>query len=632
MKRMFRLLAGFFCLAVPLFTGNSQVDTLTLLHLNDTHSMLAPTGPRSPSLQGTVGGIARAATVIGLTKMTEQNVLLLHAGDFSMGDLFYNVFFGAAELQIMNMLGFDAMAVGNHEFDLMPSTFKQALDSGFVGFPLLSANLVLEDPSVQPLKSYVRPFTIKDFGSLRVGIFGLLTPETNLLSQPAPALVDTGFVRVALAMVDTLKARHCNVIICLSHLGIVDDNRLAESVPGINVVVGGHDHYLFASPRVVTHGVGDPTWILQANSAYLDIGKLKLTVGGGHVGLLSYDIIPLDQSIPEEPTVAGVVTGLIEQIEGVYGPVYTQKIAFSVGFFKEVAESLMTPGYKDTPIGNLVSDAFREFTGTQIAIEVGGSTAQPLYPGPIVAADAFRVVGYGFNTDNGLGYHLATFTMVGADLLAGLEFGLSTIDTRDEFLIQASGLKYAYSATRPPFARLIEARVGNSPLDPAATYTITANEFVPMFLGSMGIPFGDLHVFRGDTTEFQVLTKYISALDTIRPKIEGRIVSELVESVNPSPETLPRDFNLDQNYPNPFNPSTSIRFDLPVVSRMTLKVYNLLGQEVATLVDGVRNAGSQTVVWNAGGSPSGVYFCRLSAVANEGNRTFAVVKRLVLVK
>ena len=96
---------------------SAQADTLTILHVNDTHSCLAPLAPRTTALEGTIGGIARAATVIGMNKMQEKNVLTLHAGDFSIGDLFYNLYFGVPELQLMKSMGFDAMTVGNHEFD-----------------------------------------------------------------------------------------------------------------------------------------------------------------------------------------------------------------------------------------------------------------------------------------------------------------------------------------------------------------------------------------------------------------------------------------------------------------------------------------------------------------------------------
>jgi 5'-nucleotidase len=516
----------FCCLLLTAATAAGQIDTITILHVNDTHGNLATIGPRDAGLAGSLGGIARAASLIGGERMANPGALLLHAGDFSIGDFFYNKYFGAAELQLLAALGFDAMTLGNHEFDLTPSALLAALDSGFVGggFPVLSANLLLPDASVRPLRKYVSPFTVKQAGNVRVGIFGLTTPAANLLSRPGPAILDTNIITIAAEMVDSLKARNCGAIICLSHLGLPLDDLVGRYVPGIHVIVGGHDHRPLVKPRRVTNPVGDTTLILQANAFYLGLGKLRLTVQGAEVRMLDYALMPIDSAIPEAPAIAANVSAMIADIEGVYGPVYTQQIAVVTAYSEEVADSLMFPGKHDTPIGNLVTDAFRAATGTQIAFEAGGSTAEPLYQGPIVSADAFRVVGYGFNPVNGLGYRIATFKMTGTALLSGLEFGLSGIEADDEFLIQASGLTYTYNSGLPPLGRLVSARVNGVPVDSSATFTVTANEFVPEFLARLGIPFSDLYVL-GDTTEFQVLAGYLKRLGSITPAVEGRVVN-----------------------------------------------------------------------------------------------------------
>jgi 5'-nucleotidase / UDP-sugar diphosphatase len=514
------------CLLLTAATAAGQTDTITILHVNDTHGNLASIGPRNADLAGSLGGIARAASLIGGERMANPGALLLHAGDFSIGDFFYNRYFGAAELRLMVALGFDALTLGNHEFDLTPQTLLTALDSGFAvgSFPVLSANLLLPDASVQPLRKYVSPFTVQQAGNVRVGIFGLTTPAANLLSRPGPAVLDSSIIPIAAEMVDSLQARNCSVIICLSHLGLPLDELVGRYVPGIHVIMGGHDHAPLVKPRRVTNPAGDTTWILQANAFYLDLGKLRLSVQGTRVRMLDYALTPIDSAIPEEPSIAAIVSRMIADIEGVYGPVYSQQIASVSAFCEEVADSLMFPGTHDTSVGNLVTDAFRAATGTQIAFEVGGSTAEPLYPGPIVSADAFRVVGYGFNAGNSLGYRIATFTMAGTALLSGLEFGLSHIEADDEFLIQASGLTYAYNSELPPLGRLVSASVNGVPVDSSATYTVTANEFVPMFLTHLGIPFSDLRV-SNDTTEFQVLAGYLARLGSITPAVEGRVVN-----------------------------------------------------------------------------------------------------------
>jgi 5'-nucleotidase len=293
--------------AVPGSMSLSQVDTLTILHLNDTHSTLAPIGPRTAALEGTLGGIARAATIIGRVKAKNPGVpaVVLHAGDFSIGDIFYNVTFGVAELRILAALGVDAIAVGNHEFDLGPSTLLRVLDSAFVGnrIPLLSSNLVLADPSVRGLRTYIQPSVVRTIGSRKIGIFGLTTPATNLLSQPLPAVVDTNVVPIAAATIKTLRSEGCVAVICLSHLGIAHDRLLARAVTGIDLIVGGHDHYLTKRPEAVVNPGGDTTWIVQSNAFYLDMGMIRFSVAPGGVRFIDYKLIPLDASVRPDPSV-----------------------------------------------------------------------------------------------------------------------------------------------------------------------------------------------------------------------------------------------------------------------------------------------------------------------------------------
>lgn len=205
-----------------------------------------------------------------------------------------------------------------------------------------------------------------------------------------------------------------------------------------------------------------------------------------------------------------------------FGPVYSQKLTYALNDFDEVAENLTSQGNHDTPVGNLVTDAFRSLTGADVAIEVGGSTADKLYKGPIVGADIFRMIGYGYNTDNGLGYRLATFKMSGASLAQGLEFGLSGIEQNDEFLVQTSGMKYNYDPTAPVYSRLRSVMINNGALDTGKIYTVAANEFAVLFLSTIGIAISDVKIY-SDTSEFQVVSEYVSKRDTIKPLVEGKV-------------------------------------------------------------------------------------------------------------
>ncbi|MRR13026.1 hypothetical protein EG835_11335, partial [bacterium] len=118
---------------------------------------------------------------------------------------------------------------------------------------------------------------------------------------------------------------------------------------------------------------------------------------------MEYALIPITGAIPAEPSVSAMVDFIVAGVEGTYGPMFTTKAGYVESFFAETVDSLKSRGPKDTPIGNLVADTWRSVLKTQIGVQASGSTAHPLYPGPITGADVFRVCGYGYNTTNGLG-------------------------------------------------------------------------------------------------------------------------------------------------------------------------------------------------------------------------------------
>lgn len=628
-KKNFYFLEILLLVSMNILTS-AQIDTITILHVNDTHSCLSSLGPRNQSLEGSQGGISRAATVIGMTKMNEQHVLTLHGGDVFIGDLFFNKYFGAAEFQLMVSLGFDAMAVGNHEFDLTPAILDTALRNSFppgYGFPLVSSNLILDDPIVQPLNDYIFPYTTKQFGNTKVGIFSLLTPETNLFSLPSPAVVNDDLAGTALTMIDTLTSLGCDIIICLSHLGIFYDQELAANIPGINIFISAHDHSRTEQPVEITNPLGGTTYLVQADAFYKCIGKMKIAVSQTGVDLIDYQLIDLDDTIPEEPAVKSIVDGLITEIENDWGPVYSEQIGTATTFFEEVATNLDENGPHDTPIGNLVTDSYRWKTGTEIGITVGGSTAQPIYEGPLVAADAFRVVGYGFNEVNGLGFRIAKFNLTGFDLFVGLEFGLSMAEYNDELFPQVSGMSYWYNLANPVGSRIVYAEVNGVPLDPMQTYSITANEFLLAALSDtslIGYPINimDYYLYT-DSSEFQVLSEYIINQQTITPISRGNIIADIKRIEE---GRVPEQFRLEQNYPNPFNPSTTIRYSIPESGNVQLKVYDIIGNEIATLVSEEKPIGTYEITWYAEGLPSGVYFYQLKA------DSFVETKKMILLK
>jgi 5'-nucleotidase / UDP-sugar diphosphatase len=620
--------AAFYFLVIIILASTqnySQTDNLTILYFGDTHSTLAPLGPRNSDLSGTQGGIARAASIIGMYENSGTNVLTLHSGDLSVGDFFYNKYFGVPELQILNSLGVDAMTVGNHEFDLTPSTLYSALSAAFgspsTGFPLLSANADLT--GFPTLGEYILPYTIKEFGDLKVGIFGLTTHAANMESQPYPVVINENFIETAGYMVQVLASQGCDFIILLSHYGNMADQAIATYIPGINLIVSGHDHYLIEPYQV------NDTWIVQAESFYRYIGKIDFSISASSITMTGNQMIHLNEDVPEYPAVKATVDYLIADIESVFGPVYSQQIAHSVSFMEEFAGDVKKPGSHSTATGNFAADALLWKTEADFAVVSNGGIAHPIYQGPLVPADLFRAVGYGFNTDNYLGFRVATFTISGFQLYTALEIILTFIDSED-YLLQFSNLNLKYIPNAPEGERVSSVTIDKKPLNPFAVYNVAANEFILMILTAFGIDYSNVNIMTG-YSEFQNLTDYALHLGgKITPVRDARIIA-IKNSGNVKKETeeltlQPEEYSLEQNYPNPFNPSTVIEFAVPSDSRVRISVYNIIGEETAVLVDEFRSTGIYKVTWDAGNRPAGVYICMLRS------ENITLSRKMVLLK
>jgi len=422
--------------------------------------------------------MARIATLVGMNRMSANKVMLLHAGDFFLRDFMFQKYLGVAELEIMKILDYDALALGNHEFDLYPSTLKYVLnEAGFPGegFPVLCANLDLSgDPE---LGYFVKPYTIKEYGDLKVGIFGLVTEMTNQLSNPSPVVVLPA-LNSAQAWVDTLEAHNCDLVILLSHLGFDYDQQVASSVSGIDLIVGGHSHTVINSPVQIGN-----TLILQAGEFGRYLGKLSLYLNDKSIQSWEYQLQSVDSSVPEEPTLAYMIGNLAAVVEANpwFGPVYTDVIAQAE---TEIKKPLGEELFKDTPLGNLVSDAFRDKTGTDIAFYPQGFCSQTIYAGEVKGADIFQAIPYGFDQATGLGFKLATFQTDGMSIISGLEFAVYHLPYVEDFFLHSSNFSYAYNSSNPPGSRVdySSISVNGQPLDPIAVYTVTVPDGVVPFL------------------------------------------------------------------------------------------------------------------------------------------------------
>ncbi len=613
---------------IMLFLVNSliaQNTQITILHTGDSHSHLDAFGPKDVSGSGTIGGIGKAATIIGTIKATEQNVLFVHSGDFSVGDFFYNKYYGVPELQILKQLGCDALTVGNHEFDLGPTTLYSVFQESFQGgsFPVLSANL---DMSGYPeLGNYVSPYVIKDVSGVKVGIFGMTIPSP--LSNPSPVVIQENIPEITYATVTAMQSAGADVVVMLSHLGWSIDSSIAAGIPGINIIVGGHDHYVFNSPKHVNNPAGYQTYVLEAGENYEYVGKLDFTYSNGAVTFGSYTLIHADANVPSYPEVQGVVDYLKQGIVETYGDVYGASFGTAKDDINRVPVS-SNPRFKDSPVGNLITDAYRYKTKTETAITANGLISQKIYKGAINGSDIFHSAAYGYDVNTGLGFNLLKMDISGMELIKGLEVGLSQLGITDDYFLQVSGISFRYNPLNDVGSRIIlsSLRVSLQPVNPARNYSLTVNEGLYGILLQCGVMVEN--VTPAGLSEYAAVRDYISSLGTVKYTTEGRISEKEKETgKNLLKESgTGKEASLYGNFPNPFNPVTKIQYYIPVNGMVTLKVYDVSGREIKTLVNEFQKPGAYTVAFDGSSLSSGAYFCRLITGG------IVLTKRMMLVK
>lgn len=262
----------------PWDSGNGT--HITILHTNDTHSRMDPFPMDGGDFQG-LGGVARRAGLIQRVRDENEHVLLLDSGDIFQGTPYFNFFRGEIEFRAMSRMRYDVATIGNHDFDNGVEGLVEMLPHA--DFQFVSANY---DVSDSPLAPHVRPWTVREVGGIRVGIFGLgIAFEGLVLSQLHEGVRYTDPYRAARRAVAELRERGCGLVICLSHLGyryrgsLPSDTLLAQEVEGIDLILGGHTHTFMDEPDLHTHSQGRETLVHQVGWAGMRLGRVDVAMG-----------------------------------------------------------------------------------------------------------------------------------------------------------------------------------------------------------------------------------------------------------------------------------------------------------------------------------------------------------------
>ena len=453
----------------------TATEPVVIVHTNDVH--------------GAIQGYAKVAALADKYEAEGAYVLVLDAGDFSQGDPAVNVSEGATAIEMMNMAGYDAVALGNHEFDYGFEALKKNMESA--QFPVLAANvkyngeLAFDDAAV---------FTTP--GGTKIGVFGLDTPETATKAHPGKIQGVTfaggeEMYAIAQEMVDMLKNEGCNYIICLGHLGIDDETALTknrsidllEKVTGIDVFIDGHSHSTeeeIAEKTNADRKVGD-TVLTSTGTKIENIGVVTIKDSAITTETVSAETV----EIPADSEIAARAAAILAEVEAEYGTVFAKT---EVKLNGEKAPGNRT---EETNLGDLITDALvwkatQEGEAVDAAITNGGGIRATIEAGDITKK--------GINTVLPFGNTLSIIKITGAELLevleastfctpeaiggfpqvSGIEFTLDTAkayDQGDEY----PGTTYFAPKT---INRVTITSVGGKDFDPAATYTIATNDFM----------------------------------------------------------------------------------------------------------------------------------------------------------
>ena len=527
LKQFFAVIFSF--LVLLFIPWPSSGEQLTILHTNDTHSHLYSFGPLN-----NYGGIARMSALIKELKQKNENVLTLHAGDVFVGTFAFNKYLGYAELDIMEEL-YDAMVLGNHEFDLGIDTLAAILGGVIAGnkpitLPVLLANIDWEKAGEgHPLRSFVQPYRVVDIGGLKVGLFGVVTTDPYNYSEEVNAVLTDPYLAAGESAFYLRSLENVDIVIAVSHLGQMADVVGLSRVPGIDIIVGGHSHDALFEPVIANGKV-----IVQAGEFGQYLGELKVEVNDGDVDLVDYTLHPITRRTKIDVT---LISDLFKLRLGIYkdprfGPVYSKLVARARWNLEERWEE-GNPN-RDTALGNLVVDAIK--AGIQengypvdFALESNGYIAHRIYKGKVVGNDVLRSVPYGYDPDSGLGFKIKTVLLAGAQILAGLEFTVSAVEYTDELSLQASGLTFEYDSSKPPaplgeLSRLDPAsvRINGQPVYPNSLYWVAMNEQLAAQMASLGlVPFAEEET---GLSEYNLVRDFMRQLKFLSYTSEGRII------------------------------------------------------------------------------------------------------------
>lgn len=460
---------------LSLTAGMASADySLTILHTNDFHARFepiskydGPCGAEDNTAGDCFGGTARLVTAIKDAQARSNNAILVDGGDQFQGTLFYSYYKGQLAAEMMNKLGYDAMTVGNHEFDDGPEVLASFMAA--INFPILMSNA---DVSAEPLLAdKLVKSTVIERGGEQIGLIGLTPQDTDELASPGDNVIFTDPVAAVQGEVDLLSARGVNKIIVLSHSGYGVDQRVAAETTGVDVIVGGHTNTLLSNTDERAEGpyptMVNNTAIVQAYAYGKYLGELNVTFDDeGNITQAKGDPLLIDAGVDEDSTTVERIAEMAKPLEEIRNKVVAQTDVM-IGGDRDVCR------VKECEMGNLLADAMLarvKDQGIDIAFQNSGGIRASIDAGEVTMGEVLTVLPFQ-NT-------LSTFQVTGATLVEALENGVSEVADGAGRFAQVAGMTYAFDAAQEPGARVSQVMIGGAPVEMEKMYGVVSNNYV----------------------------------------------------------------------------------------------------------------------------------------------------------
>lgn len=437
----------------------SDEVTIKILHTNDTHAHVDSHVVGFKNDTEEVGGLARLVSFVRDVRSKEKNVLLLSAGDVFQGTLFFNFFKGLADYELMNIAGYDAATLGNHEFDEGPAWLLQAMEK--LSCDVVNCNVAFGKSYPDAAKK-IKPYVIKECGGLKIAIIGAITKDLftlvnirNLsdiqLNNPVESIAP--IVRELRPKVD--------MILVLSHMGLKEDLELAELVADIDLVIGGHSHSLLIAPVVMRTSRGQQVVINQAYEKDEYIGEVVMAFSPSSKKwrLVSGKLNRLDKSVAKDPGAQKIIEDYQKKISGEVKSVIGEAMKPLIGDKDSVRA-------QETNLGNLIADSLRFHAQADIGVINGGSIRNSINKGPVTIEHCMNV----FPFSN----MVARLTMKGSVLREAFEqiAKKRRAGTYGGFLHISKGMQVAYVD-----GKLTEFTLNGQPINDNTLYTVAMSDF-----------------------------------------------------------------------------------------------------------------------------------------------------------